>query len=59
MKKKIIIGKVLKKCECWFRMITFIGHNIYKEMMSMDLAKVEAINDLPKLTIVNKVWSFL
>ena len=48
-----------KKCEFWLPKISFLGHVISKEGISVDPQKVEAIMSWPRPTTVTEVRSFL
>ena len=47
------------KCEFWLPSVTFLGHVVSNEGISMDLKKVEAVQNWPRLTTVVKICSFL
>ena len=50
----------LKKCEFWWlEKVQFLGHIVTKDGMSLDPAKVEAIVNWPRPTIVSELQSFL
>ncbi|XP_073133683.1 uncharacterized protein [Henckelia pumila] len=48
-----------KKCEFWLKSVTFLGHIISKDGVSVDSKKVEAVMDWPRPKTVTEVWSFL
>ena len=43
----------------WLEQVGFLGHIIIKEGILVGPAKIEAIKDWPRPTIVTEVWSFL
>ncbi|XP_038902394.1 uncharacterized mitochondrial protein AtMg00860-like [Benincasa hispida] len=47
------------KCEFWLRQVSFIGHVVSKEGVSVDLAKIEAVTSRARPTTVSEVRSFL
>lgn len=47
------------KCELWLDRLTFLGHIVTGEDISVDPSKIEAILSWDQLTIVSKVLSFL
>ncbi|XP_038876706.1 uncharacterized protein LOC120069092, partial [Benincasa hispida] len=47
------------KCEFWLRKVSFLGHVVSKDGVSMDPAKIEAITNWPCTTTVSEVRSFL
>ena len=49
----------LSKCEFWLFSISFLGHVINEEGISIDLSKIEAIVNWPTPTNVSEVRSFL
>ena len=58
LREKQLYAK-LKKCKFWMEQVRFVGHIIFKEGISVDPMKIEAIKDWPQLTTVMKVQSFL
>ncbi|XP_073152839.1 uncharacterized protein [Henckelia pumila] len=48
-----------KKCEFWIKSVTFLGHIISKDGVSVDSKKVEAVMDWPRPKTVTEVRSFL
>ena len=49
----------LKKCELWLNQISFLGHVVSKDGISVDPRKVEAVLNWKRSTIVFEVRSFL
>ncbi|XP_075473412.1 uncharacterized protein LOC142504429 [Primulina tabacum] len=49
----------LSKCEFWLRSVSFLGHVISKEGVSVDPRKVEAITEWPKPKNSTDIRSFL
>ncbi|KAL9840587.1 putative nucleotidyltransferase, Ribonuclease H [Arabidopsis thaliana] len=49
----------LSKCSFWQREMSFFGHIVSTEGVSMDLEKIEAIRDWPRLTNATEIRSFL
>ena len=49
----------LKKCDFWMEKVHFCGHVISEEGISIDLAKVEAVEEWLRPTNVSEVRSFL
>ncbi|KAL4032214.1 hypothetical protein IC575_005282 [Cucumis melo] len=47
------------KCEFWLKKVTFLGHVVSSEGVSVDSAKIEAITSWPRPSIVSKICSFL
>ncbi|KAL0559468.1 hypothetical protein IC582_004079 [Cucumis melo] len=47
------------KCEFWLKKVTFLGHVVSSEGVSMDLAKIEAVTNWPRPSIVSEIRSFL
>ena len=47
------------KCEFWLEKVSFLGHFISKEGVSIDPAKIEAVRDWPAPKNVTEVRSFL
>jgi hypothetical protein len=48
-----------KKCEFWLEEVTFLGHVISKEGISVDPSKVEAVVNWARPTSVHEIRSFL
>ncbi|KAA0047082.1 pol protein [Cucumis melo var. makuwa] len=46
------------KCEFWLKKVTFLGHVVSSEGVSVDPAKIEAVTSWPRLSTVNKICSF-
>jgi len=49
----------LKKCDFWVEKVHFLGHVISGEGISVDPAKVAAVEEWPRPTNVSEVRSFL
>ena len=49
----------LSKCEFWLSSISFLGHVINEEGISVDPSKVDAVVNWPRPTNVSEVCSFL
>ena len=49
----------LSKCEFWSEKISFLGHVVSKEGISVDPKKIQAIKDWPILKFPTKIKSFL
>ena len=47
------------KCEFWLDNVTFLGHVISKDGLSVDPKKVEAVQNWPRPTSVTEIRSFL
>ncbi|KAL0553620.1 hypothetical protein IC582_007520 [Cucumis melo] len=47
------------KCEFWLKKVSFLGHVVFSEGVSVDPAKVEAITSWPQSSTVSKIRSFL
>lgn len=47
------------KCESWLEQVAFLGHKIFKDGLSMDLAKIEAVVNWKRPNNVSKVHGFL
>ena len=64
---KIVLEKLREKklyakfsrCESWLRKVTFLGHMVSKEGISVDPSKVEAVSQWKQPTKATKVRSFL
>ncbi|KAL5549393.1 hypothetical protein UlMin_004624 [Ulmus minor] len=48
-----------KKCEFWIEQVTFLGHVISKDGVSVDPSKVEAMSNWPRPTTIIEIRSFL
>ncbi|XP_073277711.1 uncharacterized protein [Primulina huaijiensis] len=58
LREKELYAK-FKKCEFWLKSVTFLGHIISKEGVSVDPKKVEAITGWPRPKAVTEIRSFL
>ena len=58
LREKKLYAK-FKKCEFWLEKVAFLGHVISKEGVSVDPAKIEAVNSWPRPTNVTEIRSFL
>lgn len=58
LKDKKLYAK-LSKCEFWLNKVSFLGHVISGNGISVDPAKVEAVSNWPQPTNVTEVRSFL
>ncbi|XP_073057397.1 uncharacterized protein [Primulina eburnea] len=58
LREKELYAK-FKKCEFWLKSVTFLGHIISKEGVSVDPKKVEAITGWPRPETVTEIRSFL
>ena len=58
LKEKGLYAK-FKKCEFWLSSVSFLGHIVSKDGVSVDSTKVTAIVDWPRPTSVTEVRSFL
>ena len=47
------------KCEFWLSRVAFLGHIVSGEGISVDPAKIEAVEKWPRPTTVTEVRSFL
>ncbi|KAL4017963.1 hypothetical protein IC575_021546 [Cucumis melo] len=47
------------KCEFWLRKVTFLGHVVSSEGVSVDPAKIEAVTNWPRPSTVSEIQSFL
>ncbi|KAA0066469.1 pol protein [Cucumis melo var. makuwa] len=47
------------KCEFWLRKVTFLGHVVSSEGVSVDPAKIEAVTNWPRPSTVSEIRSFL
>ena len=48
-----------KKCELWLEKVSFLGHVVSQEGISIDPTKVEAVNNWSRPTSVTEIRSFL
>ncbi|KAL5573844.1 hypothetical protein UlMin_023441 [Ulmus minor] len=48
-----------QKCEFWIEQVTFLGHVISKDGVSVDPSKVEAVSNWPRPTTVTEIRGFL
>ena len=58
LREKKLYAK-LNKCEFWLQEISFLGHIISKDGISVDPAKVEAIVEWPRPKTIQEIRSFL
>jgi len=58
LKEKQLFAK-FKKCEFWLEKVSFLGHIISKDGISVDPSKVEAVSVWPRPNNVSEVRSFL
>ena len=49
----------LSKCEFWLESITFLGHVVSKEEISVDPNKTQAVKDWPTLKSATEINSFI
>ncbi|KAL0534735.1 hypothetical protein IC582_029028 [Cucumis melo] len=47
------------KCEFWLRKVTFLGHVVSSEGVSVDPAKIEAVTNWPRPSTISEIRSFL
>ncbi|KAL0537464.1 hypothetical protein IC582_026442 [Cucumis melo] len=47
------------KCEFWLRKVTFLGHVVSSEGVSVDPTKIEAVTNWPRPSTVSEIRSFL
>ncbi|KAA0051440.1 ty3-gypsy retrotransposon protein [Cucumis melo var. makuwa] len=47
------------KCEFWLKKVTFLGHVVSSEGVSVDPPKIEAVTNWPRLSTVSEIRSFL
>ncbi|TYK07688.1 ty3-gypsy retrotransposon protein [Cucumis melo var. makuwa] len=47
------------KCEFWLNKVTFLGHVVSSEGVSVDPAKIEAVTNWPRPSTVSEIRSFL
>ena len=58
LKDKELYAK-FRKCEFWLEKVTFLGHVVSKDGISVDPSKVEAVSNWARPTTVTEVRSFL
>ena len=58
LKEKQLYAK-FKKCEFWLGKVSFLGHVISQEGISVDLVKVESVNNWSRPTSIIEIKSFL
>ena len=49
----------LSKCEFWLEQVSFLGHVISKERVSVDPSKIKVVSEWPIPKSVSDVQSFL
>ncbi|KAA0037676.1 pol protein [Cucumis melo var. makuwa] len=47
------------KCEFWLKKVSFLGHVVSSERVSVDPAKIEAVTNWPRPSTVSEIRSFL
>ncbi|TYK21579.1 pol protein [Cucumis melo var. makuwa] len=47
------------KCEFWLKKVSFLGHVVSSEGVSVDPAKIEAVTNWPRPSTVSEIHSFL
>ncbi|KAA0050376.1 ty3-gypsy retrotransposon protein [Cucumis melo var. makuwa] len=47
------------KCEFWLKKVTFLGHVVSSERVSVDAAKIEAVISWPRPSTISEICSFL
>ncbi|KAA0060382.1 ty3-gypsy retrotransposon protein [Cucumis melo var. makuwa] len=47
------------KCEFWLKKVTFLGHVVSSEGVSVDPAKIETVTSWPRLSTVSEIRCFL
>ncbi|KAL0556444.1 hypothetical protein IC582_004958 [Cucumis melo] len=47
------------KCEFWLKQVSFLGHIVSKDDVSVDPAKIEVVTSWPRPSTVSEVHSFL
>ncbi|KAA0061818.1 pol protein [Cucumis melo var. makuwa] len=47
------------KCEFWLKKVSFLGHVVSSDEVSIDPAKIEAVTSWPRPSTVNEIRSFL
>ena len=58
LREKKLFAK-LKKCEFWLESVSFLGHVIFRDGVSVDPKKVEAVVEWNRPTSVTEIRSFL
>ena len=58
LKEKELYAK-FKKCEFWLEKVSFLGHVVSQDGISVDPTKVEAVNNWSRPTNVTEIRSFL
>ena len=58
LRKKRLSSK-FSKCEFWLKKVTFLGHVVSEEGISVDPSKVEAVSQWKQQKNLTEVWSFL
>ncbi|XP_062100020.1 uncharacterized mitochondrial protein AtMg00860-like [Humulus lupulus] len=48
-----------KKCDFWLPQVTFFGHIVSKDGVMVDLIKIDAVKNWPRLKNVSEVRSFM
>ncbi|KAL4020664.1 hypothetical protein IC575_019445 [Cucumis melo] len=51
--------KHLHQCELWLKKVTFLGHVVSSEGVSVDPTKIEAVTNWPRPSTVSEICSFL
>ncbi|KAA0063403.1 reverse transcriptase [Cucumis melo var. makuwa] len=54
-----LINCKFSKCEFWMKKVTFLGHVVSSEGVSVDPKKVEAVTSWPRPSTVSEIRSFL
>ncbi|XP_050938055.1 uncharacterized mitochondrial protein AtMg00860-like [Cucumis melo] len=47
------------KCEFWLKMVSFLGHVVSSEGVSVDPTKIEAVTSWPQSSTVSEIRSFM
>lgn len=47
------------KCEFWMKQVSFLGHVVSSEGLSVDPAKIEVVTNWPRPSTISEVRSFL
>ncbi|KAL0539379.1 hypothetical protein IC582_023591 [Cucumis melo] len=47
------------KCEFWLKKVTFLGHVVSSERVSVDAAKIEAVTSWPRPSTISEIYNFL
>ncbi|KAA0036938.1 pol protein [Cucumis melo var. makuwa] len=50
---------MFSKCEFWLKKVSFLGHVVSSEGVSVDPAKIEAVTNWPRPSTVSEICSFL